>query len=192
MKKYIIALGLSFLLISCGSTEVKETPNTNTTKSLPIETPKETPKEAPKTTSTEEKLSATMEEIFKKGTANTCTFVFLEEGQTANGTLYVDSGKMRYTMGLMMQGQKVTNDVIVKDDYSYSWSNMQPGIGYKFKESSEDSRDTKGSGAEMEAEERNKKIDFTCKSGVPSGVFDIPSNIKFEEYSIPQMPQGME
>ena len=68
---------------------------------------------------------------------------------------------MRYALSGEMQGQKFENTVILKDGYSYSWTNMG-NTGYKMKES-EDENQEDSSTNEMQAEEMNQKVNFSCK-----------------------------
>lgn len=188
MKKYIVLLSLTVFLVSCGSPESEIVKDTIIPKPIEVssgKTTKETEKIPVVQSSwdTEEKFRSTMEEIMKKGTANTCKFTMTEEWQVMNGIFYVESGKMRYSMDFEVMGQKMTNDVIVMDNYSYAWSNMMPGKWMKMKESPDNSNDLAWN--EMEAEERNKTMEFSCKKWVPSGIFNLPTGIIFEETSSP-------
>ncbi|MFZ2151009.1 MAG: hypothetical protein WAZ12_02925 [Candidatus Absconditicoccaceae bacterium] len=128
----------------------------------------------------EGKFKTTMENIFKKGKATTCRFVITDEGQTFDGALYVDGKKMRYSSRGTIGGQTFEANVIVKDGFSYSWTNMDTK-GFKMKEIEGNNQEDRDVGAE----ERAQEMDFDCKKGVENGIFDLPSNIEFGELNMP-------
>jgi hypothetical protein len=126
-------------------------------------------------------MKSTMENIFKQWKPTTCVFAMTQEGQTFDGTLYVDGKKMRYTSKGTFGWQTMEMNVIVKDQYSYSWSSMSQQW-YKMKEVDQDAPDT----SDVGPEERSQEMDFDCTKWVPGGIFDLPSTITFEE-----MPLGI-
>jgi len=125
-----------------------------------------------------EKVSTTMMGIFNNWKIVTCTFTMNIAGVPAEWKIYVDGKNMRYSTSGSSQGVDTYVDVIVKDWYSYSWSNLEPNQWYKMKEA-----DTSDEYEDIWAEERVQKTDFNCKKGVPSGIFDLPENINFQEFT---------
>ena len=105
--------------------------------------------------------------------------------------MYIDGKKIRYTMNGEVMGNKMENNAIMKDGYSYSWTNMSKD-GFKMKEDIwEEDANNKDSGAEMEAEEMNQKVEFECKKWADSSKFDLPTGINFQDmWALPQMPKG--
>ena len=202
MKKSIIFVLLSTILVvtSCGKTE---TPTTNTSdntkqeKNIWKDSPnpnlveKETPKEEKKLENswdTVEKLNTTMLEIFKSWKTATCTFKMTNEGATFDAIMYIDWKKISYTMNWDIWWQKMINNSIMKDWYSYSWSNMSKD-GFKMKEDLSEDENSWNEETPMEAEEMNQKIDFECKNWVDSSKFELPTDINFQDmWAMPQMP----
>lgn len=128
-------------------------------------------------------LKTTMEDIFKKWKANTCTFTINEDGQSFEWILYVDGGKMRYASKWTVEWQTFEANVIVKDGFSYSWTSMD-NKWYKMKEVEwEEEADE-----DVWAEERVQEMDFDCKKWVEKWIFELPSDITFDEFT---MPVGM-
>jgi len=202
MNKSILFVLLSTILVltSCGKTE---TPTTNTSdntkqeKNIGKDSPnpnlveKETPKEEEKvenTWNTVEKLNTTMLEIFKSWKTATCTFKMTNEGSTFDAIMYIDWKKISYTMSWDIGWQKMINNSIMRDWYSYSWSNMTKD-GFKMKEDLSEDENSWNEEALMEAEEMNQKVDFECKNWVDSSKFELPTDINFQDiWNLPQMP----
>lgn len=125
-----------------------------------------------------ENFSATMMEVFKKGKTVTCEFSMDMDGVPAKWIFYVEGKQMRYSTSASSQWVQMNVDVIVKDGYSYSWSNLQPNEWFKMKEP-----DQEDEYEDMGAEERDQKVQFSCKKWVPSNIFDLPKNVNFQEFS---------
>ncbi|NUJ97675.1 hypothetical protein HGA92_02705 [Candidatus Gracilibacteria bacterium] len=185
MKKNIIGilLILSLLLVSCGKKEVENTDvkvSDTTTKTVSEE--KTVLEET-----TEEKMNATMMEIYKKGKPATCTFKITgEDGAVYDSIMYIDGKVLKYVMKGEIEGQKLENNVLIKDGFSYTWSNMDKQ-GFKMKENLNE--ETSEEGNEMEAQEMNETYEFSCKKGANSSMFELPSDIKFQEFDMPNMPE---
>lgn len=125
-------------------------------------------------------LKTTMENIFKKWKPTTCTFTINEDWQSLEWTLYVDGKKMRYGSKWIIEWQNFEGNLIVKDGFSYSWTSMD-NKWYKMKEVEwEENNDE-----DIWAEERVQEMDFDCKKWVENWVFELPSNITFEEFTMP-------
>lgn len=142
------------------------------------DTTEETSPTNQETVNEEESFNATMKEVFKKWKTVTCDFSMNMEGVPAKWTFYVEGKNMRYSTSTTSDGIAMSVDVIVKDGYSYSRTNMQPNQWFKMKEPANDDQYEDG-----EAEERNQTADFVCKKGVPSGIFELPANINFKEFA---------
>lgn len=188
MRKYIFValVVLSMLLVSCvkkdvESTEVKKDEVTKTvTEDKKVESTdlEET---------TEEKMNATMMEIYKKWKPATCTFKITgEDGSVYDSIMYIDWKVLRYVMKWEVEWQKIVSNVLIKDWYSYSWSDAVKQW-YKMKEDLNE--ETKEEWNEMEAKEMNETYEFNCKKWVDGVMFDLPSDIVFQEFDMSKMPQ---
>ena len=173
MKKiylFVILLSALYFLTACSTKNVVNTEvNWNDIQ-----------KEEMKEDGDEWKLKTTMENIFKKWKATTCKFAITQEWQTFDGALYVDGKKMRYSSRWTIGWQTFEANVIVKDGYSYSWTNMD-NKWFKMKEPVWEESDNK----DVWAEERAQEMDFDCKKWVEWWVFDLPSSIEFGELNMP-------
>lgn len=129
-------------------------------------------------------LKTTMEDIFKKWKATTCTFIINEDWQSLEWKLYVDEKKMRYSSKWNVEWQTFEGNMIVKDGFSYSWTNMD-SKWYKMKEIEWEDEWEENSDEDVWAEERVQEMDFDCKKWVENWVFELPSNITFEEFTMP-------
>ncbi len=129
------------------------------------------------------KLRTTMENIFKKWKATTCTFTITEDGQSYQWILYVDGKKMKYSSKWTVEWQTFEANVIVKDGFSYSWTNMDTKW-FKMKEDAGENQNDE----DVWAEERVQEMDFDCKKWVENWTFELPSNVEFSEFT---MPVGM-
>lgn len=134
------------------------------------------------------KLRTTMENIFKEWKPMTCSFTITEDGQSLEWTLYVDSKKMRYSSKWIIEWQSFQGNLIIKDWFSYSWTNMDTKW-FKMKEDEWEEENNE----EVWAEEREQEMDFYCKKWVENWIFELPSDINFEEFTMPEftMPVGM-
>jgi hypothetical protein len=173
MKKiYLLVILLStlFFITACGKTKIIDT-------QWPSQ---ENQKVQISDDGDEWKFKTTMQNIFKKWKATTCKFVITDEGQTFDGSLYVDGKKMRYSSKWSFEWKTFEANVIVKEGYSYSWTNMDTKW-FKMKEViGEAANDT-----DVWAEERVQEMDFDCKKWVEWWIFDLPSNIEFGEFNMP-------
>lgn len=171
MKKiylFISAFFVLFLLVGCwkkGWSEILENNSTGDQQQAVVEANQEW------------KFRTTMEAIFKKWKATTCDFLITEDGQTFNWALYVDGKKMRYSSKWSFQWQNIEFNVVVKDNYSYSWNNMEPNKWYKMKEANWNEQNN----SDVGPEERGQEMEFDCKKWVAAWMFDLPSAIMFEE-----------
>ncbi|NDK08499.1 hypothetical protein EOM39_04625 [Candidatus Gracilibacteria bacterium] len=188
MKKYTLVtmMLLSMLLVSCAKKEVESTEikKDEVTKTVTEEKKVES---TDLEETTEEKMNATMMEIYKKGKPATCTFKITgEDGSVYDSIMYIDGKVLRYVMKGEVEGQKIVSNVLIKDGYSYSWSDAVKQ-GYKMKEDLNE--ETKEEGNEMEAREMNETYEFSCKKGVESSIFELPSDIDFQEFDMGGMPE---
>lgn len=196
MKKtiFIALLIATVILASCGQSEVKQEKNiwqdsSNLVTKEDVQVKKE---EKASALVTQEKLNSTMIDIFKKWKDATCTFKITSEWNIFDAIMYIEWKKLRYTMNWEIEGNKMENNVIVKDWFSYSWTNMSKDW-FKMKDIINDEVqewvNTDWNQEEMEAQEMNEKVEFDCKYSVDSAMFELPAWINFQDFwEMPQMP----
>ena len=104
-----------------------------------------------------------------------------------DATMQVDGKKIGYIGKGKVEWKDMEMRMIMKDGFTYSWTNMQPGVGFKMKaDLDENPADTQDS--EMWAEEFHKEFDFDCREGVENSAFDLPVDVKFQEFAMPNIP----
>lgn len=187
MKKIVLVtmILLSILLISCAKKEVE---NTETKKDEVTKTVTEEKKveSTDLEETTEEKMNATMMEIYKKWKPTTCTFkITWEDWSVYDSIMYIEWKVLRYVMNWEIEWKKTVSNVLIKDWYSYSWSDAYKQW-YKMKEDLNE--ETKEEWNEMEAREMNETYEFSCKKWVDGDMFELPSDINFQEFDMGSMP----
>lgn len=190
MKKYILVTVLisSLLLASCGKKETVETPNkvdqTITTQETTWEKAVETNNEEVN----DEKVNSTMMEIFKKWKPTTCTFKTTDEQwKVYDAIMYIDWKNMRYTMMWEIDWKKFENNVIIKDWYTYNWSNM--ALGWLKMKQNLDENNNNQEKSDGSTKDMNKTLEFDCKSWVDKAEFELPKDIEFQEFDMPSIPE---
>lgn len=190
MKKYILVTVLlsSMLLTSCWKKEAVETPNKEAQTITTQETTWEKIASTNKEEVSEEKINSTMMEIFKRWKPTTCTFKSTdEEWKVLDAIMYIDWKNMKYIMKWEIDWKTFENNVIIKDWYTYTWSNMMSGW-FKMKYDADESNDNleKSEGA---WKDMNKTYEFDCKKWVDKAILELPKDIEFQEFDIPTMPE---
>ena len=183
---------LSMSLVSCGKKDVEKTdldtkaPVEKTENKEVVNVEEKVP--VADTWATDEKVNWTMMELFKKWDPVTCTFKIIDEKWLSyDSIMYIDWKIMRYTMKWEIEWKKLENNMLMKDWYSYNWSSMAPGW-FKMKQNIEENNNTPKSSNES-AKDLNKKYDFDCKSWVYSAMFELPADIKFQEFDMTKLPK---
>ncbi len=188
MKKNMIGalVILSLLLVSCGKKEIENTDvkvSDTTTKTVSEEKKVES---TDLEETTEEKMNATMMEIYKKWKPATCTFkITWEDWAVYDSIMYINWKILKYVMKWEIEWQKLENNVLIKDWFSYTWSNMN-NQWFKMKEDLNE--ETTEEWNEMEAQEMNETYEFNCKKWADSSMFDLPTDIDFKEFDMTAMP----
>ncbi len=173
----------SLLLVACSTSEEKPVSETSPASK---EVVSETPKAEVAPVAKAEKVKGSMLDMLKKWQPVTCTFSTNEDWQKIDGTMYVDGKQMRYIGKWEIAGKTVEMNMIMKDGFTYSWNSMMGNSGFKMKADldEKESVDTKESKDEI-----NKEFDLDCNSGVDSSIFELPSEINFQEFAIPVLPK---
>lgn len=103
-----------------------------------------------------------------------------EMTQSTQGTVFINAGNISGTFETNVGAMSITSSMIVKDGFSYTWSNMSP-IGYKVAivESTEVNTDQEMSGTySWNAQQIG---DYNCEVwDVDMTKFDLPQGISFQ------------
>lgn len=100
-----------------------------------------------------------------------------------NGTMYVNGKNLRGEFSTVAEGRKIDSSFVSRDGYTYTWSSMTPGMGFKMKtientEVPDTNVDVSGSyawGADQVG-------DYNCENWVvDASKFETPKDVTFTE-----------
>ena len=125
----------------------------------------------------------------------TCDVATMVENAESEGTVYVDSGKVRADFTSMVNGQAVVSHMIHADGYVYTWSDAYPqGMKMRIPEG-----EASAEGGSTGPIDNDAQVDYDCRPGGTSAAnFTPPSDVSFMELGaeggagivIPDMPVG--
>lgn len=120
-------------------------------------------------------------EFMKNGGSYKCTVDQNVQGMTSKGTVYINGSNIRGEFNTSAQGMNVDSNFIMKDGYSYSWSSMMAGQGFKVAVN----QNTTGSGAGTSGQYsfNSEQIgDYNCEAwNSDSSKFALPGGVVFTE-----------
>ncbi len=111
---------------------------------------------------------------------------YLDSGysQKTTGTVFLSDGKIRGDFDIAVQGMNLKTSLIVKDDFTYTWTSMSP-VGRKMKVDAEG--ETGASNGVVDnggSYSWNDQLigDYNCVDwNVDNSVFELPAGIQFQE-----------
>lgn len=131
------------------------------------------------TDTTGKKMS--FDSFLRQGGAYVCTVNQSVQGMNSQGTVYVDGSNVRGEFNSSIQGMSVKSEFLVKDGYSYSWSNMMANKGFKIAVNDGGSASNTGTSGSysFNAEQIG---DYNCEPwSVDNSKFALPSGVIFTE-----------
>ena len=121
-------------------------------------------------------------DFIKQGGSYVCTVGQTVDSIKSSGTFYINGAMSRGEFATEVKGMKIDSTFVVKDGYSYSWSSIVPGMGYKVAIDQNASSGTSGNSSGSYAFNSEKIGDYDCKPWTPdNSKFNLPSTIKFTE-----------
>lgn len=121
-------------------------------------------------------------DFMSKGGSYKCTVTQTVANMTSNGIVYIHDDHIRAEFSTTMAGQSIDTVMIARDGYTYSWTNMMAGKGYKAKivaqGQGDDTTKTKGTytwnGSQIG--------DYNCESWTAdTKLFELPKGVVFSE-----------
>ena len=129
--------------------------------------------------SSEKKMA--FSQFLKQGGAYKCEVKQSMSDFENSGTMYVNGQTLRGEFSTVAEGVKMDSSFISRDGYTYTWSSMTPGMGFKIKAEAE----TSNEGADVNetyAWSAEQIGDYNCKNWVvDASKFEIPKDITFQE-----------
>ena len=151
----------------------------------------QTPQTSSTNTTTEQKsedsgsIKSSIKSLLGGGKNVMCTVKYPTADQSAEGTIYVSSKKMRGDFKMMVEGKSVESHMITDDTYSYSWSSMMPQ-GVKMKMAQIEAPTASPTSGQVDI---NNEVDMNCFNwGVDNSKFTPPSDIQFMDVSTMMKP----
>jgi hypothetical protein len=118
-------------------------------------------------------------EFLKQGGSYKCEVNQFVENTETKGTTYISDGMIRGEYSIKIEDRNMDSTVIIRDGFTYSWSSMLPGMGFKLKNDANSSVAGNNAGINDYAEQIG---DYNCEAWtVDPSKFAIPTDIKFQE-----------
>jgi len=120
-------------------------------------------------------------ELVKQGGSYECTVKQVVSNTESDGVVFMDKNRLHGEFSTIVGGVKVDTTMIMKDDYTYTWSSVMPKSGFMIKvEANEGDINTATSGTYSWNAERIG--DYYCKAWtVDESKFSLPAGITFVE-----------
>lgn len=124
-----------------------------------------------------------LKDLMTKGISETCTY----SNDKGNGTVYVNSGKVRGDFNVEVSGQTQKSHMIIDGNTSYIWLDGQSS-GYKmtFDPNQVQATDASVTSTPQEGVSANEVMNYNCKPWVvDKTLFNLPSDVDFIEFMAP-------
>lgn len=120
-------------------------------------------------------------QFLKQGGAYKCEVKQYMSDFENSGTMYISGQNMRGEFSTVAEGKTMTSSFVSRDGYSYTWSSMTPGMGFKIKAEAETANeDTDINGTY--AWSADQIGDYNCENWVVDATkFELPKNVTFQE-----------
>jgi len=120
-------------------------------------------------------------QFLKQGGAYKCEVKQSMSDFENSGTMYVSGKNMRGEFSTVAEGKTMVSSFMSRDGYSYTWSSLTPGMGFKIKAEAE----TSNEGADINgtyAWNADQIGDYNCENWVVDATkFELPKNVTFQE-----------
>lgn len=122
-------------------------------------------------------------DFLKQGGAYQCTVNQYVQDIESKGKVYIDGGRISGVFSTKVQGMTIDTNILVRDGYSYTWSSMMQGIGYKIKTvDPKDVPTSSGASTSGTYSFNAEQIgDYNCTPwSVDESTFSVPANVTFK------------
>ncbi len=121
-------------------------------------------------------------DFVKQGGSYKCNVNQNIEGSTTVGTAYISGGMIRGEYSTQAQGININTSLIVRDGYTYTWSSMAAGMGFKSKVVDSNASDTNTGMSGQYSWNAQQIGDYDCEEWAPDMTqFELPGGITFRE-----------
>jgi hypothetical protein len=120
-------------------------------------------------------------QFLKQGGAYKCEVKQYMSDFENSGTMYISGKNMRGEFSTVAEGRTMNSSFISRDGYSYTWSSVTPGMGFKIKAEAETSNESAGVNGTY-AWSADQIGDYNCESWVVDTTkFELPKDVTFQE-----------
>jgi hypothetical protein len=121
-------------------------------------------------------------DFMRQGGSYRCTVAQIANGTEGNGTVHFDGEMVRGEFNSVVNGLNIDSSLIVRDGYTYSWSSLNPSLGFKVKVEEKETAGEKVSTSADYSFNADLIGSYECEiwTSDPS-MFVIPENVKFQE-----------
>lgn len=120
--------------------------------------------------------------FLKQGGSYVCTVNQNIEGIESKGIIYVNGDNVRGTFNTTVVGIKVDSEFISTGGYTYTWSSMMPGKGFKAKATDTSVGDTSTGTSGQYSFNAEQIGDYDCKTwNADPSKFALPKGVTFTE-----------
>lgn len=121
-------------------------------------------------------------EFVKAGGSYKCEVKQYMSDMENSGTVYISGGNISGKYTTVAEGMTVESSFVMKDGYSYTWSDMMPGIGFKVKVNTTINPDGTTSTSDTYSWNAEQIGDYNCEPWTfDASMFALPANISFTE-----------
>jgi len=122
-------------------------------------------------------------EFMKQGGSYQCTVNQDVGGTQSTGTVYISNGMVSGKFNTAVQGMNIDSNFVMKDGFSYTWTSMMPGKGFKIAVASNpDTGATGGSASGTYSFDASQIGDYNCVAWTADqSKFALPSGTVFTE-----------
>lgn len=123
-------------------------------------------------------------EFLNKGGSYKCAVTQTISTMVSNGTVYIHDALVRAEFATTMAGQSISTTMVARDGYTYTWTNMSKGKGYKTKIAANGSETSDASGKPSSTYSWNGSQigEYSCESWkADDSLFELPKDIVFSE-----------
>lgn len=121
-------------------------------------------------------------EFMKQGGSYKCTVIQSVNNTDTKGITYMDGGMIRGEYNISTQGMSITSTLIVRDGYTYTWTSMAPGMGFKARVVEQEAISEKAGMSGTYAFDAKEIGDYDCTPWTPdASMFALPQGVTFTE-----------
>ena len=119
-------------------------------------------------------------ELMKQGGSYKCTVTQNVANMASNGAVYIHNNLIKATFSTNIQGQTIDTNMVVKEGYTYTWTSMTKGIGYKVKTVEKTDETSVGKSSATYTWNGEQIGEYDCQAWVADdSIFNLPKDITF-------------